>query len=43
MTQVTPVRTGPLPRSSLPSPLTSVVCPTLTPATSVMALYGPVG
>src|SRR4249919_3517044 len=38
-----PVRTGPLPLSSAPSPAMIVVCPTRTPATSVMALSGPVG
>ena len=38
---VTPVRTGPLPTSSLPSPEISVVWPTSTPLTSVMALLGP--
>src|ERR1700676_2615805 len=38
---VTPVRTGPLPISSLPSPEMSVVWPTSTPFTSVMALLGP--
>src|SRR5207247_9066365 len=38
---VTPVRTGPLPTSSLPSPLISVVYPTSTPATSVIALNFP--
>src|SRR5579864_7849711 len=38
---VTPVRTGPLPISSLPSPEISVVWPTSTPFTSVMALLGP--
>src|SRR5579872_3858679 len=38
---VTPVRTGPLPISSLPSPEISVVCPTSTPLTSVIALLGP--
>ena len=37
---VTPVRTGPLPTTSLPSPEMSVVKPTSTPATSVMALIG---
>src|SRR5580700_6673076 len=39
---VTPVRTGPFPTSSLPSPEISVVCPTSTPFTSVMALFAPV-
>ncbi len=34
---VTPVRTGPRPATSLPSPETSVVCPTSTPFTSVIA------
>src|SRR5579859_3883452 len=38
---VTPVRTGPLPISSLPSPEISVVWPTSTPLTSVIALFGP--
>ena len=38
---VTPVRTGPLPTTSLPEPLMRVVCPTSTPATSVMAFNGP--
>ena len=38
---VTPVRTGPLPTSSGPSPMISVVCPTRTPATSVIALAAP--
>src|ERR1700733_8778065 len=38
---VTPVRTGPLPISSLPSPEISVVWPTSTPFTSVMALLVP--
>src|SRR5882762_3225165 len=38
---VTPVRTGPLPTTSLPSPEMSVVWPTSTPFTSVMALLGP--
>src|SRR6185295_14020075 len=38
---VTPVRTGPLPTTSEPSPETSVVCPTRTPATSVIAFNGP--
>src|SRR5881398_2904024 len=36
-TAVTPVRTGPLPTTSLPLPAISVRCPTSTPATSVMA------
>src|SRR6516162_6799420 len=40
-TAVTPVRTGPFPTTSLPSPETSVVWPTVTPETSVMALSGP--
>jgi hypothetical protein len=35
------VRTGPLPCTSGPSPLISVVVPTSTPATSVIALNGP--
>src|SRR5579863_1328144 len=38
---VTPVRTGPFPTTSLPSPEMSVVWPTSTPLTSVMALFGP--
>ena len=38
---VTPVRTGPRPTSSLPSPETSVTWPTSTPATSVIAFSGP--
>src|SRR5208337_3489675 len=38
---VTPVRTGPLPASSFPSPEISVVWPTVTPGTSVIALNGP--
>src|SRR5688500_4295055 len=38
---VTPVRTGPEPTVSGPSPEISVVCPTCTPATSVIALRGP--
>src|SRR5438094_5529798 len=42
-TAVTPVRTGPLPTCNLPSPKMSVVCPTVTPETSVMALSGPGG
>src|SRR5204862_8227606 len=40
-TAVTPVRTGPLPTCNFPSPKLSVVCPTVTPETSVMALSGP--
>ena len=32
---------GPSPTRSGPSPSMSVVCPTVTPATSVMALFGP--
>ena len=40
-TTVTPVRTGPLPTTSVPLPEMSVVCPTSTPATSVIALSGP--
>ena len=40
-TAVTPVRTGPLPTRVCPNPMISVVCPTSTPATSVMALSGP--
>src|SRR6476469_4104618 len=38
---VTPVRTGPAPTFSAPSPETSVVTPTSTPATSVIALSVP--
>jgi len=38
---VTPVRTGPWPTTSLPSPLMIVAWPTVTPATSVIALRGP--
>ncbi len=38
-----PVRTGPLPFSSGPSPSTSVVWPTRTPGTSVIAPCGPLG
>src|SRR5882672_2056135 len=40
-TAVTPVRTGPAPTCSLPSPEMSVVCPTSTPATSTMEFSGP--
>jgi hypothetical protein len=40
-TAVTPVRTGPWPTRSDPSPDTMVEWPTVTPATSVMALSGP--
>src|SRR5271168_3755531 len=40
-TAVTPVRTGPLPITSFPSPEISVAWPTVTPETSVMALSGP--
>ena len=40
-TAVTPVRTGPSPRTSGPLPLMIVACPTSTPATSVMAFWGP--
>src|SRR5262249_41908976 len=39
---VTPVRTGPRPTTSFPLPRTMVTCPTVTPATSVIALLGPV-
>jgi hypothetical protein len=42
-TTVTPVRTGPSPGFKGPSPLDRVVCPTFTPATSVMAFKGPGG
>src|SRR6266571_506574 len=38
---VTPVRTGPWPTTSVPAPLMIVAWPTVTPATSVMALRGP--
>ncbi len=38
---VTPVRTGPSPTLSAPSPRINVVCPTSSPATSVMAFSGP--
>src|SRR5215207_6376265 len=38
---VTPVRIGPFPTRSFPLPEMSVVCPTSTPATSVMASSGP--
>src|SRR5215813_8791719 len=38
---VTPVRTGPTPTCSLPSPEINVVCPTSMPLTSVMALREP--
>src|SRR5262245_17454218 len=40
-TTVTPVRTGPVPTTSLPLPDTSVVWPTSTPATSVIASRAP--
>ena len=40
-TAVTPVRTGPRPTTSLPLPVMTVVWPTSTPATSVMASSGP--
>ena len=40
-TAVTPVRTGPWPTTSLPSPEMIVECPTVTPATSVIALPAP--
>ena len=39
---VMPVRTGPFPIISGPSPEIRVVCPTKTSSTSVMALLGPV-
>src|SRR5260370_28683717 len=39
---VTPVRTGPVPGLSRPSPRMIVECPTRTPSTSVIALYLPV-
>src|SRR5580698_10550210 len=38
---VTPVRTGPTPTFSAPSPEINVVWPTSTPLTSVMAFNGP--
>src|ERR1700733_9720403 len=38
---VTPVRTGPWPTTSLPSPRIRVVAPTSTPLTSVIASRGP--
>src|SRR6202011_3581593 len=38
---VTPVRTGPLPTTSFPSPEINVLYPTSTPTTSVIALSGP--
>ncbi len=38
---VTPVRTGPLPTTSGPSPRMIVAWPTRTPATSVIAFQGP--
>ena len=40
-TAVTPVRTGPFPTTSVPLPEMSVVWPTVTLPTSVMALLGP--
>ena len=40
---VTPVRTGPCPGRSGPSPAWSVTCPTRTPGTSVIALSRPTG
>ena len=40
-TTVTPVRIGPWPTTSGPSPSTIVAWPTLTPGTSVIALRGP--
>ena len=40
-TAVTPVRTGPRPTTSAPWPVIIVLCPTVTPATSVMALSAP--
>ena len=43
ITTVTPVRTGPLPRRSGPSPSISVTLPTRTPSTSVIASSGPGG
>ena len=41
ITAVTPVRTGPSPTTSSPSPSMIVVCPTRTPATSVIAFRLP--
>ncbi len=41
MITVTPVRTGPCPGISGPSPAMSVRCPTLRPGMSVIALSGP--
>src|SRR5215469_1826957 len=40
-TAVTPVRTGPTPTCNLPAPEISVVWPTSTPFTSVIALNAP--
>src|SRR5712672_1445882 len=40
-TAVTPVRTGPCPTTSFPWPAIIVLCPTVTPETSVMVLSGP--
>src|ERR1700757_4101998 len=40
-TAVTPVRTGPFPTTNLPSPEISVIWPTVTPGTSVIAFNGP--
>ena len=40
-TAVTPVRMGPTPTRSLPEPRISVVWPTATPGTSVIASSGP--
>jgi len=40
---VAPVRTGPCPGTSAPSPAIIVTCPTRTPGTSVMPSTGPVG
>ncbi len=39
---MTPVRIGPLPGTSLPSPSMSVTWPTAKPGTSVMAFNAPV-
>ena len=41
-TTVTPVRTGPSPTTSGPSPAIRVTWPTATPGTSTMAFSGPV-
>ena len=43
MMAVTPVLMGPTPTRRGPLPSMMVLCPTMTPGTSVMALKGPVG